>query len=302
MLYAQPKKMILTPKFEWEDKLGKQFLFLEKQVKLIEEAQQEVSIDFSTLNFIPPFVSVFLSAYLSEKKNITIIENSNNPYHKSVYFPHSLELSYDLNWKKTLNSYSSKTYLPLIKFKNKKTEFEDKFKDEIIAQCNSIFGLITKIPANYLSGLKYMISEIIDNIEHSKSENSWISYQYYPSKKYIDICIADAGCGLLASYKNYNGNRDFSKIKTDSDAIEAVILGNTTKVGQEKERGFGIYTSRQMIIDGLKGTFLMLSGNSLLRNNDIVETNVFFKGTLVHLRIPTEKFETNFNLYSFVEK
>lgn len=42
-----------------------------------------------------------------------------------------------------------------------------------------------------------LLSEISDNIvDHSRAEYGWISFQYYPQ-----MCIADAGIGLLQSYK-----------------------------------------------------------------------------------------------------
>jgi hypothetical protein len=113
---------------------------------------------------------------------------------------------------------------------------------------------ITNVPTNYYSGISYFLSELTDNIvEHSNIDEGWISFQYYSKKGFMDICIADAGLGILGAYNNYNGRKDFSHITTHLDAVDNMIKGESTKELTDQERGFGVHTSREMLISGLKG-------------------------------------------------
>lgn len=59
-----------------------------------------------------------------------------------------------------------------------------------------------------------------------ESERGYIFSQAYPTKKYLDICIADNGI-------------------------------STKNLPEAENRGFGIKTSKKMLIDGLSGIFVL---------------------------------------------
>jgi hypothetical protein len=165
-----------------------------------------------------------------------------------------------------MEDYSFKTYIPIINFP---TEF--KFTSERNEILSAIEGLISRqvqAQTNIIAGLKYLIEESVDNIiEHSDSKRGFIFSQSYPTKKYLDICIADNGISLLGSYCKMKEN-----VFTDHlSAMKAANSGISTKnLPAAENRGYGIKTSKKMLIDGLSGNFVMLSGNALFLKSKLV--------------------------------
>lgn len=116
-------------------------------------------------------------------------------------------------------------------------------KEEILTIVENLIIKQLNIESNVAGGLKYMIGETIDNItEHSDTDRGFIVAQAYPTKGYLDICIADRGITLLGSYRKLQDN------ETDGDleAIQAANRGISSKNLPEAEnRGYGIYTSKK---------------------------------------------------------
>lgn len=97
-------------------------------------------------------------------------------------------------------------------------------KDNIMSTVESILTKQSKLESNILNGIKYMIAEIVDNIiEHSHSAEGYIFAQYYPTHGYIDNGIS------------------------------------TKNRPNAENRGYGIKTSKRMLVDGLGGQYMMLS-------------------------------------------
>jgi hypothetical protein len=117
----------------------------------------------------------------------------------------------------------------------------------------------------------------------------------------MDICIVDNGIGLLQGYIN-SGKYD---VASDEDAINLVVRGKSTKDLPES-RGFGLSTSRKMLVEGLKGKFLLFSGSAMfiqtIEKEEIAsfETNFKFNGCYVALRIPTFN-NKEFDFYKYIE-
>ena len=153
------------------------------------------------------------------------------------------------------------------------------------------------------NGLKYMIDETLDNItEHSESDRGYIYAQAYPNKGFLDVCIADRGVSLLGSYEKLPDN----EIVSDMEAIKAANRGLSSKnLPDAENRGFGIMTSKQMLIQGLGGQYLMISGGSLYiktRNIDsfyAMPHGLRWNGTIVALRIPYHS--TTFYYINYIE-
>ena len=156
---------------------------------------------------------------------------------------------------------------------------------------------------NITAGLKYIVEESVDNIiEHSESERGYIFCQSYPTKKYLDICIADSGITLLGSYRNAG-----THIITDHlQAIQAANSGISTKnLPDAENRGYGIATSKKMLVTGLSGNYVMLSGNALHLKTQTVDQfvllpgEVSWKGTIIAIRVPY--INQGFNYIRYVE-
>lgn len=187
-----------------------------------------------------------------------------------------------------MERYSQETYIPIVSFPA--TKDSDDEKDAILSTIESIITRQLKLTSNVLTGLKYILGESIDNIiQHAQSERGYIFAQSYPQKGFLDICIADNGITLLGSYRTLPNN----EIESDLEAIQAANRGISTKnLPNAENRGYGIITSKKMLIEGLNGSFIMLSGNALhLYNSEYrrfieTPTNIRWNGTVVALRIP----------------
>ena len=100
--------------------------------------------------------------------------------------------------------------------------------------------------------ISYFLSELIDNIyEHSGSPNGYLFSQYLELEQCINLCIADSGITIPGNYKRAN----LYQQEIDNDPAAALRLANegrSTKNRPETEnRGYGISTSKRMLVEGL---------------------------------------------------
>lgn len=204
-------------------------------------------------------------------------------------------------FQELLETCSGKTYIPIISFPTYLKSTGE--RDEILSAVEDLLTHQVKARPNITAGLKYLIGENVDNIiEHSDSERGYIFSQAYPQKKYLDICIADNGISLLGSYCKMMENRYTDHLS----AMKAANSGISTKnLPDAENRGYGIMTSKKMLVDGLSGNFVMLSGNALYLKSKLVDESIAlpdfasWNGTIVSMRIPYVNEE--FNYIYFVE-
>ena len=117
--------------------------------------------------------------------------------------------------------------------------------------------------------LFYPISEFTTNIfEHSKKAEGWVFAQVDKQKNILDICIVDSGRGL------------------------------------RKERGFGVRTSKNLVCDDLKGSFLIVSGSAALitegKDEKLLELDKpIWNGVVLAYQIPLPKGPVD--IYKYVE-
>jgi len=201
-----------------------------------------------------------------------------------------------------MQKYSDKTFIPLCSFdmtNSNKDTFGSVIKDIIVKQ--------TKIESGGNTSLSYLISELLDNIyEHSQSPKGYIFSQYLKHEGVIDLCIADTGITVYGSFKNAGLYQEEIDGK-ETDALKLANDGYSTKNRPNAEnRGYGISTSKAMLVSGMKGAFFMLSGGAFHRYengaNDYIDLgNVFkWKGTIILMRIPTQ-IPKGFNYTDFLE-
>lgn len=150
--------------------------------------------------------------------------------------------------------------------------------------------------------IKYLIGEAMDNIvDHADVPNGWIMVQNYPQKRFLDVCILETGIGLLGSYQKFK----FQDIVTDTQALQEAINGKSTKQITET-RGYGIDTSRRMLVNGLKGKYFLLSGSAMyIYTSDFeqivpLNRNIHWTGTMLALRVP-QNVPNNFNYSNYLE-
>jgi len=287
---------------KWTHEIGKQLLSIRHFLinEKVEDELNELELDFSKYSFSPPLLSMFYAVFIEGRDNSESINLEKNGYLSYLHFPEGIIPDEVDDWKLELNKYSSKSYLPLIRFSTSRLDKDTEDRNNLISHVNSMIKARTGIPTNLFSAISYLISEFTDNIvDHAKRDRGWISFQYYDKPKFIDLCIGDSGIGLLGSYQEYAGEKDFSNITNHLEALENVIKGNSTK--KEDERGFGVHTSREILIDGLGGKFVIFSGNAVMVNYKLFDFKCYLNGTIAMFRIPINKEIQDFNVSNYTE-
>lgn len=288
------------------DNLGASFQVLLdfiQQTKPVKDGDR-ITIDMSAVNFSFPLlilpISGLIKSLLQREIQIEFIPSSSNHiYLESIKFPFGLSSNTTDSWNDSLARYRSKTYLPICSIPTK----DSVMREDILTTFGKILINQLSIRGQLHSAIIYIISEIFDNIvEHADVTEGWIMVQNYPNKQFLDVCILDTGKGVLGSYKKAG----IQEIDTDEQALQEAINGLSTKV-KEETRGFGIKTSRRMLVKGLKGKFLLFSGNafyiSTYEQEDtitVIDEGYRWDGTVAALRIPKEIPE-GFNYLNFVE-
>ena len=121
------------------------------------------------------------------------------------------------------------------------------------------------------------------------------------------LCVADTGITIFNSYKDAGLHQE----EIGEDEATALWLANegysTKNLPEAENRGYGISTSKRMLVEGLNGSFFMLSGSAFHRyerhqeNYYVNLKNVFrWNGTVILLRIPV-KVPKGFNYYDYLE-
>ncbi len=266
-----------------DDSIGSQLMVLIEVLSQVKDSEKEITFDFSKIKFVyPVFITSIssLMSYLIENNYVVYHSGINTSYLQTVFFPNGLKPDELPLWETTLNNYNGKTYLPVINFSALRKNEETEIRENVLSKINSLLANNLKLNFNYKTAISYIISEITDNIiDHSGVDRGWLSVQYYPGKQFLDICIIGTGKTILGSYKDNN----VTGITNDFEAIEKAMSGLSTK---DKERGFGMRTSKKMIVEGLKGKFVLISGKAILFNDELTEFPVRWEGTILALRLP----------------
>ena len=275
------------------DGIGASLSSLLEVISLANNTQtgDKIHIDLSNVSFIHPTLILPLALIIKnlKSKNCLLDINYNDGsvgYLNVIDFPSGWNPKEIDNWQAVLTQYNSKTYIPILAIPCADTAVN--FRDETINVLGTIIRNQIGLKGQLFTAISYMLSETFDNIvEHAKIENGWVMIQNYPNLNYLDICVADRGQGILNSYLNNN----YNNIQTHEQAINEAINGLSTK-NYEGNRGYGIRTSRRMLVDGLGGNYFMYSGNAFyIWNNKIekiasLDEQYNWRGTFIVMRIP----------------
>ena len=271
------------------------------QVKAL-GTEEEVVVDFSQAKFVSPVFALSFIVYVTRCGRSISLRNVTD--YLELIGLNSGGIKPDrmrqTEFLAILEKYASKTYIPIIDFS---ADRNSDAKEAISSIAENMIIRQLNIKPNVANGLKYMIDETLDNItEHSESDRGYIFAQAYPRKGYLDVCIADRGVTLLGSYQKLSDN----EIASDMEAIKAANRGLSSKnLPDAENRGFGIRTSKQMLIQGLGGQYLMLSGGCLYIKSSNIDSfyslpdGLRWNGTIVALRIPYNS--PTFNYIEYIE-
>jgi anti-sigma regulatory factor (Ser/Thr protein kinase) len=191
----------------------------------------------------------------------------------------------------------SPKYIPIYKFSASKAD-ERTITDKSDILNNLIDICLKKIgsPHGSIDALNISVSEIISNIEdHSDAKYGWINAQYYPNKKYLDICIVDQGITINGKYKKVDKGYE-----NDREALKCALQGESAK--PEKIRGSGLPTFTNMVTQGFKGEMVIISGEAIVyasaKETPLVrKLSVRWDGTIVAFRIPVNSQPIDYALY-----
>ncbi len=299
-------RIVRIPNATEEVRIGYSFNYLIRVIAET-EAADAVLWDFADVTFLHPFFLAPLAIYKNTSgKDIKCINISLRiqAYLNSICFDRMLYFDHEKreDVEAVMQKYTNKTYLPLCSF-----AMTNANKDAFGPIMKAILMKQTKIGQKGNSSLSYLISELLDNIyEHSQSPCGYLFSQYSAKEGVINLCIADTGISIAGSFEKAGLYQE----EIDGNEAEALKLANegySTKNRPEAEnRGYGISTSKAMLVNGMKGAFFMLSGGAFHRyengaNYYIDLKNLFrWNGTIILMRIPIV-LPDDFNYIDYLE-
>lgn len=264
--------------------------------------EEEVVFDCSSVKFSSPVFAISMLLYLrscSKRYRMTNL----SAYLKTIMFDDVLtpDAMSKEDFKRILGGYEKKTFIPIVSFPA--SEQLAKNKDAILSAVEEILCRQVNIPGNIISGLKYILGEMVDNItEHSDSERGFIFAQAYPGKRFLDICIADEGITLRGSYLKAG-----IEIEDDLEAMKAANKCISSKnLPDAENRGYGIKTTKRMLSVGLGGQYMIMSGNAIGLKSQTIDRiiqlprGIRWNGTVIALRIPYQE-NNSFKYWDYLE-
>jgi len=284
-----------------QDAFGRPIGELLRIIEIVDstDLNDEIIIDLSRCRFSNPFLlgGLVVIQKAFEKKGYNIQFNRNfadarfAAYLEHILFPRCInpvsfaDDSYDVFFR----NYRNRNFIPLTIYPNNLSPDDARKREHFITEVTQLIINRCRLAGDIGQAMRYIISEALDNIiEHSRSEFSIIFAQFYPNLGYLDLIISDCGIGLLGSYQRRPDL--FPHVASHTDAMQRAIDGQSTK-GDELNRGFGIRTSRNMLVDGLNGKYFLMSGETFYfhdRGQSRIGTTgkASFDGVFLALRVP----------------
>lgn len=287
------KNRIHIPVVNRDERIGSVFNQLFVVINQVETCPEQVVVwDFKDSSFFHPFFLSTLSIYKDSCKEKRIVcENMNGAvarYLKAIHFekPISVERKDDATEK--LSGYNGKSYTPVCSFDTSNRDI-----DPIQSIIQQVIERQSHADKKITDPLSYLFSELICNIcQHSQGNKGYIFSQYY--KGYIHICLADDGITVYGSY--VKAKKYLDQIDSEAEALKMANEGYSTKdLPSAENRGYGISTSKAMLVNGLGGAFFMLSGNAFHRFDEAsgvtyvnLPETIRWNGTVILMKIPVK--------------
>lgn len=254
------------------DDLSSQLVALYKTLHGLDLAQS-TTFDFSLITWINPLLVLPIGSLIQTTGSTFTPSSAISTYLDAIRFPRGVNTVDALQ--------QTKSYIPIGVLERKADVGRERLESAFLQLLTNVIG---NIPGSQ-NAIYYPISELTTNIfDHSKSDTGWILAQWYPNKKFLDLCIVDRGRGLATTYQ-----QELSLTLTDEEAIHKALQGVSTK--KEKERGYGVRTSKNVVCKALGGNFTLISGNAAFlveqHNEKIVRLPQFnWPGVIISYRIP----------------
>jgi hypothetical protein len=279
--------------------------------QIVSSKEKEIELDFSQARMLNPFflggLACSINYFESQGKTFTSNHQNNSlisSYLERIHFPHCFQPTKDAetNFIHQLQEYKDKTYIPIIAFPTGSDNYYGMLRERILNAISELLKNQLNFKEAERQPISYFLDELTHNVnDHSGAKQGYVFAQFYPSSNYLDLVICDHGKGI---YRSYEGNPKFQP-QNEIEALQFAISGKSTK-DRPESKGFGISTSRKMLVNGLRGRFFIWTGNTAYietveRVNVLdIPDNCYFQGTYVALRIPTI-IPAKFDFYQFVE-
>jgi len=259
-----------------DESLGSQLVSLYQIFKGIPK-NNTLTFDLNRLKWPQPFLLLSLAAYVAKSGsmfNMDALTASTRSYLQTIAFPGGATAVSEFQ--------KSKTYIPIGALRRAVSTHE---RESLESAFSKMIKDVSQTDEGAIDALYYPITELITNIfEHSQADVGFVFGQYYPKKRYLDICIVDAGRGMAKSYEIEK------QLKySDEEAIMEAMKGRSTK--PSGERGYGVHTSKNLVTKGLGGEFVLVSGSAAFladkKQEQLVKlADFYWQGTILAYRIP----------------
>jgi len=254
------------------DELSSQLVALYKTLRGL-DLSQPVNFDFSLVTWINPLLVLPIGSLIRTTKSSFTPSSAINSYLDAIRFPEGVNTVDALQ--------QTKTYIPIGVLERQAQVGRERLESAFLHLLTNAIG---DVPGSR-NAIYYPTSELTTNIfDHSQSDTGWILAQWYPAKKFLDLCIVDCGRGLARTYQ-----QELGLILTDEEAINKALQGVSTK--KEKERGYGVRTSKNVVCKALGGSFTLISGSAAIlaeqHDEKLVRLPQFdWPGVIIGYRIP----------------
>ncbi|MBD5290046.1 MAG: hypothetical protein HDS26_05100 [Bacteroides sp.] len=301
---------VIIPALDAFASIGEVLIGLFSVISQTNDSEQDIIWDFKNVEEIHPCFLVALAIYHdSFERKITLdnISAKLNERLQSCRFANPLNLSGAITPKEAFKDCTTTNLYPICKFA-RRYEYIDEIQGALYLLVSPTINS-RAIGWKPHSKIAYLMSELICNIqEHSGASHGFITIQCPDSDNAIYICIADNGITIQGSYLRAAKSALSRLIGSDpAEALKYATRGISTKDRPDNEsRGYGISTNLAMIVNGLKGSFYVLSGQVFFRSDQWGEQFVNLSdemnwdGTLICVRIPLKQ-DRDLNVYDYIE-
>jgi len=261
--------------------------------------EDEIVLDYSNAKFTHVFYSIALpllvKIYSRRGYNIRLLGHFGYPsvesYMKTIKFPDGLDpLYFDGDVTECLDQYRNKSYIPIIYFPTGAEVHVTEIRDTFLSSVNRLLVHICGLQKEMVTALMYLVDEAVNNVlHHAKDDKGYLFAQYFKSKGYVDLVVADIGQTLLDTYASFDKHKN--EVTNHQLAMEAALAGKSTK-SLDVDRGFGISTSKSLLTKGLNGKYFIYSGNVFNIHTSEINTitslpeTISWQGVFLALRIP----------------
>lgn len=293
----------------YETRIGSIFNELFKVIAGTEKAfasvgEERLVWDFSNNEVFHPFFLAAFSIYKDTCRARPDLEGINerlSEYFSKACFQHPFCITDLSEPKEGLSDYIDKTFIPISKFclRYPMLDALESHIQNIIEKQNNL-SVATKGP------LSYILAELICNMkEHSQGGYGYIFSQYLRRSNELYLCLADDGISIYSSY--VRTEKYLERICcNEAEALKLAVEGYSTKDRPDSEnRGFGLSSNIDMIVNGLRGSFFILSGSAFFReefgqkNYVNLPKEIYWDGTIILMRIPLD-IPKEFNIINYI--